>query len=48
MRDLEEGRIKPEDGPTGVEEKSAAEVGRKWALKQASEYIFETSIFDRF
>lgn len=44
VRDLEEGRIRPEDGPAGLEEKSAAEVGREWALKQASEFALEPSI----
>ncbi|KGB77139.2 helicase [Cryptococcus deuterogattii R265] len=39
VRDLEEGRIRPEDGPAGVEEKSAAEVGREWALKQATKHV---------
>jgi ATP-dependent DNA helicase len=37
VRDLENG-VKV-DEPSGVEEKSAAEVGKDWALKQASKLI---------
>jgi ATP-dependent DNA helicase len=36
IRDLEDGVAKKE--PSGVEEKSAAEVGQEWALKQASKW----------
>jgi ATP-dependent DNA helicase len=39
IRDLENGKVHE---PTGVKEKSAAEVGKEWALKQASEYSVET------
>jgi ATP-dependent DNA helicase len=35
IRDLEDGVVKGE--PTGVKEKSAAEIGQEWAYKQASE-----------
>lgn len=35
IRDLENGKHKHE--PSGVVEKSAAEIGKEWALKQASE-----------
>jgi ATP-dependent DNA helicase len=38
IRDLEDGVAKEE--PSGVKEKSAAEVGQEWALKQASEFSF--------
>jgi ATP-dependent DNA helicase len=35
IRDLENGKAKRE--PSGVTEKSAAEQGKDWSLKQASE-----------
>lgn len=40
IRDLENGVVKAE--PSGVVEKSAAEIGKEWAVKQASEYRLST------
>lgn len=37
IRDLENG-VKA-DEPNGIEERSAAEIGKEWALKQASEFV---------